>query len=298
MLDMVVKGLAACAAAFQFLSRLPIPVKLDYNDALFRRSVVFYPLVGVVLGLLFALAGALLRAGFPSAGADIPGTGIDFGFGFGAGLGPGTAAALVLLLWVGLTGALHLDGLMDTADGIFSHRSREQMLDIMKDSRVGAMGVIACILTLLLKWTLLEQWLMLPGTELICMLPLATLWSRWYMVVAIACWPYARREQEGRGIGSFFRGLGVKHLALHTLLALLLSMGLMWLSGGPASPFSPKGLMAVGTAAAGALLIGIGASVYLNRKLGGLTGDTYGAMNELIETALLLLLYIAITAMR
>ena len=65
------------------------------------------------------------------------------------------AAVLLLAIWVVLTGGLHLDGLMDTADGILSHRPREQMLEIMKDSRVGAMGVIVCVLHLLLKFSLL-----------------------------------------------------------------------------------------------------------------------------------------------
>jgi len=282
MLDMVVKGLTACAAAFQFLTRLPVPVKLDYNEALFRRSVIFYPLVGAVLGLLLGLAGMLLQGCLPSAGWT--------------GLGSGVTAALLLLLWVGLTGALHLDGLMDTADGVLSHRPREQMLEIMKDSRVGAMGVVACVLLLLLKWTLLQQWLTLPNYSLLYLLPLALVWSRWFMVIAIACWPYARQEQSGRGMGSFFRGLGIKHILLLTLLALLLSAALIRLSGvsGSTSAFLPGGLLIVGAAMLTAFAAGGSLSMYLHRKLGGLTGDTYGAVNETLETALLLVLYVAV----
>ncbi|NOU95694.1 adenosylcobinamide-GDP ribazoletransferase [Paenibacillus sp. LMG 31456] len=278
MLDLVVKGLAGCAAAFQFLTRLPIPVKLDYNDALFRRSVIFYPLVGMVLGLLLSLAGGLLQG--------------DLLFAAGLGLGTGVNAALLLLLWVGLTGALHLDGLMDTADGILSHRPREQMLEIMKDSRVGAMGVVACALLMLIKWTLLQQWLTLPQHTFMFILPLVSLWSRWYMVVAIAKWPYARQGQTSGGMGSFFRGLSVKHLFLHTLLALLLSIGLIWLLDGKI--LSLDGLLIVAVAAIGTLGSGLLISIYLSRKLGGLTGDTYGAMNELLEAVLLLVLYIAV----
>ncbi|MDF2960876.1 MAG: cobalamin 5-phosphate synthase [Paenibacillus sp.] len=280
MLDLVVKGLSACAAAFQFLTRLPVPVKLNYNDALFKRSVIFYPLVGTVLGLLLSLTGAWLHG-------DLP-----FASGAGPQLGSGVTAALLLLLWVGLTGALHLDGLMDTADGILSHRPREQMLDIMKDSRVGAMGVVACVLLLLIKWTLLEQWLLLPNHSFIFMLPLAALWSRWYMVVAVACWPYARQSPTGRGLGAFFRGLGIKHLFFHTLLALFLSAALVWLSEG--TLFSSKGILVTGTAILSTLLSGVGLSSYLSRKLGGLTGDTYGAINEVLEAVLLLVLFITV----
>ncbi|MDO3678744.1 adenosylcobinamide-GDP ribazoletransferase [Paenibacillus ehimensis] len=262
----------ACAAAFQFLTRLPVPVKLDYNDALFRRSVVFYPLVGLVLGLITAAAGLLL--------ANV--------------LSPLPAAVLLLGIWVMLTGALHLDGLMDTADGILSYRSRERMLEIMKDSRVGAMGVIAAVLVLLLKWSLLTE--LLPAAaagsqgNLWLLLALVPLWSRWYMVVAIACWPYAR--QAGSGMGGFFRGVGAGHAAGSGLVALLLSFCVAAAGeafGGLSLPFWHMVgivviLLAV-TVGAGVLM-----SVSIHRKLGGLTGDTYGAMNELLEAALLLAL--------
>ena len=87
-------------------------------------------------------------------------------------------------------------GLMDTADGILSHRPREQMLEIMKDSRVGAMGVIVCVLHLLLKFSLLYT---LLDTEhvgergsLLVLLAIVPIWSRWFMVAAIKNWPYAR----------------------------------------------------------------------------------------------------------
>ncbi|WP_010496992.1 adenosylcobinamide-GDP ribazoletransferase [Paenibacillus elgii] len=260
----------ACAAAFQFLTRLPVPVKLDYNDALFRRSVVFYPFVGLVLGLITAAAGLLLTSVLP----PLPG------------------AALLLGLWVLLTGALHLDGLMDTADGILSHRSRERMLEIMKDSRVGAMGVIAAVLLLLLKWSLLTE--LLPAAaagghgNLWLLLALVPLWSRWYMVVAIACWPYAR--QAGSGMGGFFRGVGAGHAAGSGLVALLLSLCVVAAGeafGGLSLPFwhmvGIVVILLVVTMGAGVLM-----SVSIHRKLGGLTGDTYGAMNELLEAALLL----------
>ncbi|MFB0847101.1 adenosylcobinamide-GDP ribazoletransferase [Paenibacillus oleatilyticus] len=261
----------ACAAAFQFLTRLPVPVKLDYNDALFRRSVVFYPFVGLVLGLITAAAGLLLISVLP----------------------PLPAAALLLGIWVLLTGALHLDGLMDTADGILSHRSRERMLEIMKDSRVGAMGVIAAVLVLLLKWSLLTELLLAAAggqRNLWLFLVLVPLWSRWYMVVAIACWPYAR--QAGSGMGGFFRGVGAGHAAGSGLVALLLSVCVVAAGeafGGLALPFWHMVgiviiLLAV-TMGAGILM-----SVSIHRKLGGLTGDTYGAMNELLEAALLLVL--------
>ncbi|MBU5443859.1 adenosylcobinamide-GDP ribazoletransferase [Paenibacillus sp. MSJ-34] len=258
----------ALAAAFQFLSRIPFPVRVNYTKEVFVRSVAFYPLVGAALG------GLLYAAGF-AAGFAVP---------------PALAAALSLAFAVMLTGALHLDGLMDTADGLLSHRPREQMLDIMKDSRVGAMGVIVCVLTLMIKgaaiYTLLEQghWLWYVALPFV--------WSRWFMVVAIVRWPYARQDS---GLGSYFKQAGARHAAAATATAAAVSiviaaLGLWAGSGGsgePIRPIEPAMPLLMG---AGALLLGWLAASYIARKLGGLTGDTYGALNEWLETALLVAL--------
>ncbi|MCZ8519379.1 MULTISPECIES: adenosylcobinamide-GDP ribazoletransferase [Paenibacillus] len=256
----------AAAAAFQFLSRLPVPVTLHYTDAVFRRSVIFYPLVGAVLGALLWASGALLQGVLPA----LP------------------AAAVLLALWVALTGALHLDGLMDTADGVLSHRPRERMLEIMKDSRVGAMGVVVCMLVLLLKWSLLAALLGRgSGWSDLAVLPLVLLWSRCAMAAALVCWPYAR-QAEGGGMGSLFAGLGFRHLAGAVLLAAALTLAAGWglvQAGAGGTPPVRALLLLPAAAAAGCALLG----VLLHRKLGGLTGDTYGAINEGIETLLLIL---------
>ncbi|WP_235941348.1 adenosylcobinamide-GDP ribazoletransferase [Paenibacillus puerhi] len=282
---------AACAAALQFLTRLPVPVRLHYDDALFRRSVIFYPLAGWLLGSLTAAFGVLL--------AD------------GLGLPATVTAALTLGCWVALSGALHLDGLMDTADGVLSHRSRKRMLEIMKDSRVGAMGVIVCVLLLLAKWTLLTE--LAPdsggaGASPWLLLPLVTLWSRWFMVVAIWGWPYARAgsvqpdstssgaggSSASGGIGGFFRGVGLPHVGASTGLAVVLTaaglglpMSLGWLS-----LTAGQGLFLALATVATTVVAGTAMAAYLHGKLGGLTGDTYGAINELLEAVLLLVLLV------
>ncbi|WP_148091983.1 adenosylcobinamide-GDP ribazoletransferase, partial [Paenibacillus sp. 598K] len=105
------------------------------------------------------------------------------------------AAVLVLIAWAALTGGLHLDGWMDTADGVLSHRSRERMLEIMRDSRVGAMGVIAGTLLLMFKLSLLASLLALrPMSEALMWLAIIPLWSRWWMSVAVIGWPRARAD--------------------------------------------------------------------------------------------------------
>lgn len=254
----------SAVAAVQFLTRIPVPVQVPFEEKVLRRSIVFFPAAGLLVGLSLWVSGYLLSAALPSV----------------------AAAALLTAVWAGVTGGLHLDGLMDTADGVLSHRSRERMLEIMKDSRTGAMGVMACVLQLLCKYGLLFALLdaaAAAGWKGAAGLLLAVpIWSRWFMAVAVAMWPYAGISKD---LGALFRGAEGRHVAASTLLALLLSVpGLIWSSaGGMASGL----LLAL---AAALLAAGLGAAVAcrLARRLGGLTGDTYGALNELVETVLLL----------
>lgn len=256
---LVVDSLHGCIAAFQFLSRIPVPISITYNEAVFRRSVVFYPVVGGVIGLLLAGGGYVLGSIMPS----LP------------------AAALLTACYVFLSGGLHLDGLMDTADGILSHRPREQMLEIMKDSRVGAMGAIACVVQLLVLFSSMASLLDGRWNASAGFIAASPVWSRWFMVIAIACWPYARREP---GMGALFRGIGLKHVLAGSLAAAVVSAGVLFFLG---SGFRDAVFYtALYCFAAG--LLGTGLSAYITSKLGGLTGDTYGALNELLQAVFLI----------
>jgi adenosylcobinamide-GDP ribazoletransferase len=248
----------ACVAAFQFLSRIPLPLRIAYSDTVLRRSVVFYPVVGGVIGALTLAGGAVFSSLLPS----LP------------------AAVFTLALWVFLSGALHLDGLMDTADGILSHRSRERMLEIMKDSRVGAMGVIVCVLYLLMKLSLVQPIVPTHSPQLMAAAVCIPVWSRSFMTAAMAWWPYARSS----GMGSPYRGVGTKHAGASAMAAFLITLAILC-SGGftiVSACAAAAGLLLL-TAAAGWL-----AAAYMHSKLGGLTGDTYGAINEWLELILLL----------
>ncbi|MNI14337.1 Cobalamin synthase [compost metagenome] len=258
--------LHALIAALQFLTRLPLPIQITYTHQVFARSVVFYPFAGMIIGGLLAGAGWLMQAWMPLLPASI----------------------LLVTFWIILTGGLHLDGLMDTADGILSHRPREQMLEIMKDSRVGAMGVIVCVLQLSLKFSLVytlfaeNVW-----SSAIPMLILVPMWSRWFMVVAIYGWPYARSDS---GLGGFFRGVGARLMLSSTVLCAGLSFIVFLFFYEPSNETTSlwQGPLSIVIIAMLTLLAGISLAAYLNRKLGGLTGDTYGALNEIIEVVLLL----------
>ncbi|WP_058303214.1 adenosylcobinamide-GDP ribazoletransferase [Gorillibacterium timonense] len=288
-------GLQAAAAAMQFLTRIPIPYQFDYTPRVFRQSVLFYPAVGGVIGLLLGL----------------------FAYAAGHLLPLGPAAVLTLILWVLLTGGLHLDGWMDAADGLMSHRSPERMLEIMKDSRVGAMGVMAAILLLLAKASFLYEVLRAGslgfsdssgGVELfgfstafgpsLLLLVVIPIWSRWWMVVCMVGWPYARKES---GLGSLFREVRGIHAAASGAMAVLttfLLTGLYaWITrypsasssigSGTVSVLALAAILAL-TAAFLCFLFGWPAARGISRKLGGLTGDLYGAMNEGLEALLLL----------
>ncbi|MBB6734333.1 adenosylcobinamide-GDP ribazoletransferase [Cohnella sp. CBP 2801] len=245
----------------QFLTRLPmpsVPRSEEGMDADFRRSSVCFPLAGLVIGLLLAALAVLLRNVLP----------------------PWVAAVLATAFWIGLTGGLHMDGLMDTADGLLSHRSRERMLEIMKDSRVGAMGVMAGALAVLLRASLLASLLAAAGPGFLAAALIATpVWSRAFLTTAIAGWPYARAQDAGTGgLGGLFRSVSARHAAWAAGLAAIATAAVAFAAGSPAIAAAPPIAYGLGAPLAAAA----------SRKLGGLTGDVYGALNECIELALLL----------
>ncbi|UVI32602.1 adenosylcobinamide-GDP ribazoletransferase [Paenibacillus spongiae] len=252
--------LQAVGSAFQLLTRIPVPVNIPFTPQVLARSTVCYPVVGLVIGGITASSGWLLESYVPAM----------------------PAAVIILLLWVALSGALHLDGLMDTADGVLSHRSRERMLEIMKDSRVGAMGVIAAAGLLLFKFAVLSELLLTDGFHhgAVPLLTAACVWSRTWMIAAIAIWPQARKNE---GLGALFAGVTTKHLASGTMLHAIILVALFKLYG---YSWTVTGLL-LGGGAAITLVTGLIMAIWLSRKLGGLTGDTYGAMNEVLECMLL-----------
>ncbi|MDQ0116665.1 adenosylcobinamide-GDP ribazoletransferase [Paenibacillus harenae] len=250
----------ALVAAFQFLTRLPIPITVPFESPVLTRSVLYFPIAGAFIGAVVAAAGWLLQLFLP----------------------PWPAAVLLLALWTALSGGLHMDGWMDTADGVLSHRSRERMLEIMKDSRVGAMGVLAAVLLLLFKASLLAELLAdeRPGLVL-PLIAAAPIWGRAWMAIAIAGWPNAR---QGEGIGALFVGVRKSSAVLSLVIGGLITC-LCILSC--RQSFETSILMMLACLLS-TLVVGGALAIWLTKKLGGLTGDTYGAMNEAVEAVILL----------
>lgn len=234
-------------AALQFLTIFPTPLRHKVEDNVLGQSLPYFPLVGLILGAILL--------------------GLQYGLNFISP--PLVTNALVITALVILTGAHHLDGLIDTCDGVFAGKTVKQRLSKMADTRVGTFGIAGAILVLLLKYASLSAVPMLPA-----LLLMPTL-SRWGMVVAIFTFPYARAS--GMGL-AFKQGATWQRLAIATAIALVASVALLaW-----------KGLVLLVAVCACAF----GAAVYFNYRLRGLTGDTYGAINELTEVSVLLLLII------
>ncbi|MFD0959594.1 adenosylcobinamide-GDP ribazoletransferase [Paenibacillus chungangensis] len=256
----------ALAAAVQFLTRIPVPLNVPFTPPVLTRSIAYFPVAGLAIGTLLAAASWLLSHLLP----------------------PWPTAVLLVALWAALTGGLHLDGWMDTADGVLSHRSRERMLDIMKDSRVGAMGVLAAVLLLMLKASLIAELLTAGdagseagGIPLAAVWILTCCWSRSWMGAAIAWWKPAR---QGEGMANLFNGVNNKNVGFSAILSLLISFAALMIN----DVNCMNALMLAAAALILTALAGTASAASLNRKLGGLTGDTYGAMNEALETLLLL----------
>lgn len=170
-------------------------------------------------------------------------------------------ALVVLLAWVILTGGLHVDGLGDTCDGLLATATPERRLEIMRDPHSGTWAVLGIVLLLLGKWLTIQTvspWLL--------MLPAIV--GRWVMVVAAYAFPYARPA----GLGSYYRdGLGFPQLLVASVLAFL---GVLWVA-------RAWEVVIVAFAIAG-VTVSLGGS-WAVRRLGGLTGDVYGALCECTE---------------
>ena len=222
----------------EFLTRVRFSKRTDWRDEDFSHSVPYFPLVGLVIGSLLAA--------------------VNYGL-FYIETPLFLRVTLLLLAEIIITGGLMYDGFMDTADGVFSARSRERMLEIMKDSHVGSNAVLAIIILLLLK---IAAYLELSGETLTWVLLTMSVATRTFMVVFIVNFPYARKE----GIGHMFTKYAK---SFYTYIAFAVCAGIIAACG-------LQYLAVAGICFTVTLII----AQYLKTQLGGLTGDTYGALTE------------------
>jgi len=234
-------------AALSFLTVIPLPRRREVSPEQVGRSIGYFPVVGIIIGLILAGLYWLLRLVLPSA----------------------VVSGLLLVCLVVLTGGLHLDGFVDTCDGIAGHKTPEARRQVMRDSRAGAFGIVGVCCLLIVKYVSLNS---VPDSLMMMTLVLMPVVSRWAMVYAVFAYPYARPS----GLGKVFKqAASQRRLAIATLVAL--AVAIPW--------FRLAGLVIM----LGVWVIVVAMAAYLKRKFSGLTGDTYGAINEVAEVGVLIL---------
>jgi len=176
---------------------------------------------------------------------------------------------LLVVSLVAISGAFHLDGFVDTCDGMAGHKTVEERWRVMGDSRVGAFGIIGVCCLLLVKYVSLSN---VPESWLVETLVLMPVVSRWAMVYAVFAYPYAKPSGLGK---AFKQGASWPRFVIATVITLVVAVILAQLTGFII-------MLAV-------WVIVVAMAAYLKGKFGGLTGDTYGAINEVAEVCLLIL---------
>ena len=234
---MTIRGLLV---ALQFLTRLPVPRVTDPSPDDLGRAAPWFPAAGLLIGLAVALAAAI---------GDLAGAWI--------------AALLALLVWVAITGALHLDGLGDVADALgAAHSSPERFRAVLKDPHIGTFGVVAIVLQISAKLVVLSQ---VPSMVLVPALVLVPAWARWGTLVWRVAVPplgeglaqsFQAGDRRWRASAAWALGHGVVSLAIEP--ALLLALATVPLI-----------------------------ALYWRWRLGGMSGDCHGASIEVSETLLL-----------
>ena len=237
--------------ALQFLTIFPVRINKMKEEEL-GESMAFFPVIGLLIGISTAILNYFLSH-----------------------LMSENLVNIFLIIWIVIvTGGLHLDGFADTCDGIFSWRSdKNEILKIMRDSRIGTMGVIGIFSLLLLKYELLSN---IAGRDKYIALILMPVFGRFSQVVSAFALPYAR---ETSGAASFIRHLNLKTLISSAVLFLIIT--------------TPVWFPKVFFIDLASLIILVPLLLFFSKKLGGITGDVLGAINETIEIIVLLVVYAA-----
>ncbi|MFM7364671.1 MAG: adenosylcobinamide-GDP ribazoletransferase [Cuspidothrix sp.] len=238
-------------ASVIFYTAIPLPYWPNLD---FQRVAFFAPIVGLMIGsILGGLDGGLNYVGVPAL----------------------TRNALVVGGWIAITGGLHLDGAMDTADGL-AVGDPKRRLQVMTDSATGAFGAMAAIMIIILKITALTE---ITENHYLVLIS-ACGWGRWGQQMAIACYPYLKPT----GKGAFHKQAIRSYLDLFPSWFLLLGLSIViWLI------YPQKLILSVVMVLTGSVISVISAA-WFNHQLGGHTGDTYGAVVEWTEALFLCVL--------
>ena len=251
----MIKQLKRFVIMFQFMTTLPVRIKLEATDEDYGKGLVFAPLIGAVIGLLMALVLYVFRVflRFDS---------------------PPVLAVIAVITYVLLTGGLHLDGLGDTFDGVFSGRTKERMLEIMRDSRVGTNAVLVLITVTLLNYSLIfHAFAEFDSRRVLSLIILFPVAGRIGSLISSGCTTYAR---SGPGLGKSF----IDHCTYREIFLGLIGYFICFYG-----TLGLYGLVISVPPICTAFII----TLSFSKKLNGVTGDVLGAVCELNQTAFLLI---------
>jgi adenosylcobinamide-GDP ribazoletransferase len=231
-----------------FLTVFPVADDLSGDPERLGRGMAFWPAIGLLMGLGLVAMDQALTPLIPRAVVD----------------------SLLVLTMIAITGAIHLDGIADLCDGLSRGKDREGVLRIMKENRVGAVGVISLVMVLLLKYVILHNVPVQLKTQVLIFMPMAGRWAQ----VLLAAHNSFIRSGTGAG-GAFVDYVGKREFVIASATFAVATLVLFALKG-------PAVLLVFG-------LVGVVLLRYFQHRLGGVTGDVLGAGNEVMEIFALLL---------
>lgn len=235
--------------ATQFLTRLPVPEWGKVSEETLGKAAKFFPLVGVMVGAGAALTFWLLQHILPRSAAVL--------------------GAIIFTAFI--TNGFHEDGLADTFDGFGGGWTKEQALEIMRDSRLGTYGALALVFLILGKYSLLSSIASETPGQIWRWLIVAHTASRWTVLPLCSWLPYARAEGQGKLVA---KQIGNADIFIGSVILLITVLLLSWQAA----------LAAISVAGLATLLSGF----YYRARLSGITGDCLGATNQVTEVSLYL----------
>lgn len=250
---MVNKTLFPLLIALQFLTKLPVNLPRIPTPQENAVSALYYPLVGFIIGVILWTVAVYVPIGIVAK------------------------SVLLTLLWLWLTGGLHLDGLADTVDGfVGGYGDKERTLDIMKDPHIGAMGVMAIVGAILLKFAFIIEILAIKNLEIFDILILSPILGRVMILWLLLSTPYIRKN----GLGSALSAYLPKKLAVTVLILSLFVVVVL--------PMKMAIIVLIGF-----FVLGFYLTSWFKKRIGGITGDTIGASVEITEIAILGMILLA-----
>lgn len=264
--------------ALQFLTVIKIKF-IEWDEKFAAKSVAYFPIVGILIGCILAIVYFVLSFIFPANITAI-------------------TAILIIIIEIMLVRGIHLDGFIDTVDGLFGGMNKEERLRIMKDSCVGSFGVIAVTLLILFKFILIFEILNLNSDKFFVMqiLILMPALGRYAMIIPMTMYPYARTN----GTAHFTKFVGNKEILIATLSMLLFVLLSVFFFADFHNNFHNNllSLMLLIVLMIALIVFSLLLSKYIASKIMGMTGDTYGAITEISEVFALFLIVLMLAALK